>query len=267
MPEKESKDSSLEAVRVVLIGRFAAMTQRDAKARLRGRGAVVVDRPGPTVDWIVLGEEGIPLLSEVAGEAAIEETFSPEIQEAIAAGRTSVFSEAELWKKLGLTEFLPDEDHFYTPAHVGPPAGSPPFGYPPMASTRADCPGPRGPPLGLLRLSGSGHRPATESTALGRGLSGGDRKETRDVFPVICPASNVRWPNWPSWSKGAIFSCAKEIDWSSRAANSGSISTPPNRRNSTIVHRSYPNRAKRLHRRLPNRSIRLRRKTGPLLRK
>jgi DNA-binding transcriptional MerR regulator len=102
--------------RIALVGRFAAMNQRDTAQLLRDRGASVVDRPGANVDWIVLGEKEIPSGADVAEGVALDETFSPEIQTSIQKGQTELIGETELWQRLGVSECMPDSGQQYTSA-------------------------------------------------------------------------------------------------------------------------------------------------------
>ena len=47
----------LQGIRVAFIGRLASMGRREAAQLLRSYGAVVVERPDPSVQWIVVGEQ------------------------------------------------------------------------------------------------------------------------------------------------------------------------------------------------------------------
>ncbi|MBN2024551.1 MAG: tetratricopeptide repeat protein [Pirellulales bacterium] len=107
--------------RVVLVGRLAGMTQREAAALLRARGAVVVDRPGPGVDLIVVAERGLPL----ADEGDLDDAFDGPTREAIRAGAVEVVTETDLWARLGLVDLGRDLNRLYTPGMLAELLGVP----------------------------------------------------------------------------------------------------------------------------------------------
>ena len=95
--------------RVALVGKLAGMTRREAQSKLREHGAIVVDAVNDSVEWIVVGEDGLPL-----GEwlDAVDES----LKQAIDQGRLSVLRETELWQRLGLLDDARQVQRRYTPA-------------------------------------------------------------------------------------------------------------------------------------------------------
>ncbi len=102
----------LEGKRLLFVGRLASMPRREAARLARRHGAVVAEKPGPKVDLVVLGEEGIPLS---AGEEA-DDLFDPVTREAVDEGTLEVITETQLWQRLGLVEAEHDVQRLYTPA-------------------------------------------------------------------------------------------------------------------------------------------------------
>jgi len=99
---------TLDGKRVTIVGRATGMNKRDARSLVREHGGVYVDRPGPDVDLIVLGEA---LPSE-----SIEQTFDDATCASIHEGKTRVISETQLWEELGLVDFHDELHQLYTPA-------------------------------------------------------------------------------------------------------------------------------------------------------
>ncbi|NLE39302.1 MAG: MerR family transcriptional regulator [Pirellulaceae bacterium] len=102
----------LRGKRLALLGRFASMAKRDVAALIRRHGAIVSERPSPAVDWIVVGEHGLPLLDE----ASVEDELDPEIHHAIESGRIELIGETQLWQRLGMVEGDREVQRLYTPA-------------------------------------------------------------------------------------------------------------------------------------------------------
>lgn len=111
LPSTENT-SPLAGRRLALVGRMAGLPKRDVAALVRQYGATVADRPGPTVDLVVVGEEGLPL----ADGAGLDDAFDADTQEAIERGATEVITETELWRRLGLVDFEQEIHRLYTPA-------------------------------------------------------------------------------------------------------------------------------------------------------
>ncbi|HBO44634.1 MAG TPA: O-linked GlcNAc transferase [Planctomycetaceae bacterium] len=102
----------LQGKRLALLGRFASMAKRDVAGVVRRRGAIVSESPSLAVDWIVVGEHGLPLLDE----ASVEDDLDPEVHQAIESGRIELIGETELWQRLGMVEGDQDVRRLYTPA-------------------------------------------------------------------------------------------------------------------------------------------------------
>jgi len=118
-----STDSAavLQGKRVALVGRFASMAKREVARHLRSRGATVSEKPHCSVDLIVLGEQGLPLVDE----ANLEEDLDPETYHAIRRGRIELVTETQLWQRLGLVEADEQVQRLYTPAMLAELLGVP----------------------------------------------------------------------------------------------------------------------------------------------
>lgn len=123
LPANEpSSDASglLAGKRVALVGRLASMAKRDAAAWVRRSGGVAVERLGPEVDMVVVGEEGLALVD--AG--AWDELFEP-IRALGEQGTVEVLTETQFWQRLGLVDASPDIHRLYTPAMLAELLGVP----------------------------------------------------------------------------------------------------------------------------------------------
>ena len=112
MNEPQGAPGTLAGKRVVFVGKLASMARRDAAQLLRKQGAVVVDRPDPSIDLAVVGEEDLPTLDA----AGLDAWFDGPTREAIDAGAIDVLSETALWQRLGLVDRDHDIERLYTPA-------------------------------------------------------------------------------------------------------------------------------------------------------
>ena len=102
----------LQGKRVVLVGKMASMSRRDAAQLLRQHGAVVVDRPDATVHLVVVGEEELPL-----GDGSNpEKLFDEPTRKAAERGTLEVVTETQLWQRLALVDIEQDVRRLYTPA-------------------------------------------------------------------------------------------------------------------------------------------------------
>ena len=132
-PDKEpaSTAKALEGKRVTIVGRSTGMNKRDARSLVREHGGIYVDRPGPNVDLIVLGEDGVAALDGVSASTdalqpeSIEETFDDATCASIHEGKTRVISETQLWEELGLVDFRDELHQLYTPAMLAELLGLP----------------------------------------------------------------------------------------------------------------------------------------------
>lgn len=127
----ESTPRTLAGQRVTILGRSAGMNKRDARNLVRERGGVYVDRPGPDVDLIVLGEGGVAALGDVStltsesSPESIEDAFDDATCASIHEGKTRVISETQLWEELGLVNFRDELHQLYTPAMLAELLGVP----------------------------------------------------------------------------------------------------------------------------------------------
>lgn len=109
---EESSARLLEGDRVVLVGRLASMSKRDATQLIREHGGVVVDRSSGNANWIVIGEAELPILDL----SDAEEWLDAETREAADEGRVRVATETQLWQHLGMVDADHDIHRLYTPA-------------------------------------------------------------------------------------------------------------------------------------------------------
>ena len=109
--DDDCNPDSLDGVRVVLLGRFGGMNQREAGNVVRSLGGSVVSLSGDldlaSVDWVVIGANESPL-TEV-------DLMGDSIREAAARGTLEVLQETELWQRLGLIDRESSSGQIYTP--------------------------------------------------------------------------------------------------------------------------------------------------------
>jgi len=111
----------LQRRRVALVGRLASMSKREAARLLRGHGAVVLDKPDPSADLVVIGEHEWPL----PGAEQLDKWLEEPMRRAAEEGRLRVVSETQLWEELGLVDRQPDIHRLYTPAMLADLLGVP----------------------------------------------------------------------------------------------------------------------------------------------
>jgi tetratricopeptide (TPR) repeat protein len=102
----------LQNKRIALLGRFESMAKRDVAKLLRERQATVCEHPSPTVDLIVVGENGLPSVEETG----LEDDLDAETHHAIKSGRIELITETQLWQRLGMVDADHDVQRLYTPA-------------------------------------------------------------------------------------------------------------------------------------------------------
>jgi tetratricopeptide (TPR) repeat protein len=122
MSPNSNQDSAqaLQGMRIAFVGKLASMSRREAGRLVREQGGVVVDRADPTVDLVVVGEDGFPL-----GDADLDELLDPDVRQAADRGSLKVALETELWQRLGLVEAEEDIRRLYTPAMLAELLGVP----------------------------------------------------------------------------------------------------------------------------------------------
>lgn len=93
--------------RVLLVGRFGGMNQREAANVIRSFGMMIVESNVTEVDWVVIGADESPL-----SEADL---LPAPLREAAASGKLELIHETELWQRLGLVEVEESIRRYYTP--------------------------------------------------------------------------------------------------------------------------------------------------------
>jgi tetratricopeptide (TPR) repeat protein len=111
-PAIQQQDQTLLGRRVVLVGKLASMSRRDAEQVIRERGGELVERFGDGVDLIVVSDEQGGLRSV----AADRELFGDEVRARIAAGDVELVRESEFWGRIGLVDSGEGIQRLYTPA-------------------------------------------------------------------------------------------------------------------------------------------------------
>ncbi len=101
---------------VCFVGRLASMSKRDAARLARQHGAAVAEKPGPKVDVLVVGEEGLSLIDDAALDELLGRDAEPPLRESIDEDRCEVICETELWRRLNLVEIEAGVHRLYTPA-------------------------------------------------------------------------------------------------------------------------------------------------------
>ncbi|HEY5315037.1 MAG TPA: MerR family transcriptional regulator [Pirellulales bacterium] len=111
----DAQAATLAGARVVLLGKLAGMSKRDALQLLRAQGAVCVD-PGQPSDLIVVGEQ--ELLLDDAPEWLSQPASS-------GAAPAEAITETQLWQRLGLVDAERNVHRLYTPAMLADLLGVP----------------------------------------------------------------------------------------------------------------------------------------------
>ncbi len=108
--------SALSGVRVALLGKFGAVSKREALQCIRQHSGLPVELS--EAELVVVGVEELPL-------ASLEDVLTHEDREAVDAGELEVISETELWRRLGLLDSEPFVRKLYTPAMLADLVGAP----------------------------------------------------------------------------------------------------------------------------------------------
>lgn len=90
-------NTSLQGIRVKVLGRLAAMNLAELREHLKARG-MILHMGGPEgVDWIVLGENSILSSDEAELDSLVKEALAN-----LPSEKPEVMWESELWRRLGL---------------------------------------------------------------------------------------------------------------------------------------------------------------------
>jgi tetratricopeptide (TPR) repeat protein len=106
--ESRREASVLSGERVALLGPLAGMSKRELQQLLRDHGGQLVDRDDPAVSLLVAPEP------RGAGDAP--HVDPPDLRRRLDAGAIRLWSESQLWQRLGLVEPQADVHRLYTPA-------------------------------------------------------------------------------------------------------------------------------------------------------
>lgn len=112
---------ALRGERVLVAGRLAGMTRKDARRRIEAAAGSWAERYDAEVTLVVVGDEGLPL----ADGGHLSEHLEPAVQAALARGSTRVCPESSLWERLGLVETEDSGRRLYTPAMLADLLGIP----------------------------------------------------------------------------------------------------------------------------------------------
>lgn len=96
---------------VALVGKLASMPKREAAQLLRRQGAIVVEKPDPSVHLVVVGEGELPM-----PENGPDDWLDPATRQAVERGQTLIITETQLWQRLGLVDAQQEIHRLYTPA-------------------------------------------------------------------------------------------------------------------------------------------------------
>jgi Tfp pilus assembly protein PilF/DNA-binding transcriptional MerR regulator len=103
---------SLADRRVVLVGKLASMSRRDAERLVRQHGGQWMDRITEATNLIVVSDER----AHLEKRSANRELFDDDTCARIARGEIEMIGESELWARMGLVESGQGIERLYTPA-------------------------------------------------------------------------------------------------------------------------------------------------------
>ncbi|MBC7353833.1 MAG: hypothetical protein H5U08_15830, partial [Thermogutta sp.] len=104
---------SFAGIRVVLLGRPAAMNSREFRREATARGLKLVSSCEEPADWIVIGEQS--LFSVEEGEL---QKLAEELAQKQSGPHAEILWESEFWRRLGLVEQSPGVRGLYTPGLI-----------------------------------------------------------------------------------------------------------------------------------------------------
>ncbi len=108
----QQRDSFISGRRVMVLGKLASMSRRDAERLIREHGGRVVDSAIESIDVIVASDES----SGAKKLAADRQLFDDVLRMRIASGEVEVLHESELWARLGLVDSGHGIERLYTAA-------------------------------------------------------------------------------------------------------------------------------------------------------
>ena len=111
----------LQGSRLAFVGKLASMPRREAAEMVRRHGGVVVGRPDPSVQVVVIGDQGLPL----PDADDLDELFDEPTRRAVEEGTIEVITETRLWQRLGLVDSEQEIHRLYTPAMLAELSGVP----------------------------------------------------------------------------------------------------------------------------------------------
>lgn len=106
------REESLSGRRVMLLGRLASMSRREAERLVRAGGGEVVERTAGSADIVVASDE----VGDLRRLVADGELLPDDLRQAIARGQIELVGEAEFWARLGLIDAAHGVERLYTPA-------------------------------------------------------------------------------------------------------------------------------------------------------
>ena len=108
----EHQERLLESRRVVLVGKLASMSRRDAEKLIRDHGGIPVSTIDAGTALAVVSDE----TTDLASLAADFDCFDDEARAAWQQGRLEVVRESDFWARLGLVDAGEGVARLYTPA-------------------------------------------------------------------------------------------------------------------------------------------------------
>jgi tetratricopeptide (TPR) repeat protein len=108
----QHSESPLNGRRVMLVGKLASMSRRDAEQLIAEHGGQLVDKPGGSVDILVASDEAGDL-KRLADDGQF---FDDDLRAKFSRGEVEVLRESELWVRLGLVDSGHGIERLYTAA-------------------------------------------------------------------------------------------------------------------------------------------------------
>jgi tetratricopeptide (TPR) repeat protein len=107
--EMPPSQGSLQGEYVLLMGRLAGMTQREAGQIIQQHGGTIVGGRAPRISMAVVGDD-------VANERQLVEKLYPHLGAAIDTGQILLLCETQLWRRTGMVDQQHNVRRLYTPA-------------------------------------------------------------------------------------------------------------------------------------------------------